>query len=275
VDNYATMLASPAWAKHQNATAAFLSQVGRIMNDTITIGWPVIETFDLWECDTAHGYLAQNYPDITPQMYAAMRAEAMWYWNQSMSWPKTIKRQMAGKIIGNLLSSIDAVIAYNASSGAPLPVRFLHYSAHDTTVMPLLVALEVFDGTPPAYAAHVIIEVRRSPAGEYFVRASYQNKSLVLPFCSQADCSYATEFRPHLLSFAVFNNDQFAQICQPMVPPPTPSAPVSDQPLIITIAALAALSAALAVALCMSRRTLASLMSSSDVEASYRQVDRT
>lgn len=268
------MVNGTAWAAKQQASAAFLSTVEPIANQSLAIGWPVIQVFDLWECDKAHNYLTLNYPSVTPAMYQGMHDLAQWYWNRSTTWSFTIRRQMAGKMIGQLLAAIDAVVAYNASSGAPPPLRFLHFSAHDTTVMPLLVALEVFDGEPPRYAANVVLELRRpSAGGDYFVRVAYNDVPLVLPFCNGAtDCPYASAFRAHLLPFAVFSDDEYAAICTPTSPPPTPQPPTNDAPLVIAVAALTTLSAVLGVSLYMSRRKLASALAG-DVEASSAAVE--
>jgi hypothetical protein len=110
------------------------------------------------------------------QIYNDTLQLAKWYWNlASVAYNRTAKRLFAGRMVGELLKSMDAIIAYQNASNNPQPtppptpdtlppLKFLHFSAHDTTVMPMLVALEVFDGTPPPYAAHVgmCVEVRGS-----------------------------------------------------------------------------------------------------------------
>ena len=77
------MMNGTEWIAKQQASAAFLSTVEPIANQSPAIGWPVIQVFDLWECDKAHNYLALNYPSVTPAMYQGMHDLAQWYWNRS------------------------------------------------------------------------------------------------------------------------------------------------------------------------------------------------
>lgn len=96
------------------------------------------------------------------QLYDQTRELAIWYWNLANQYGPTEKRLFAGRMVGEMLTLMNNITQYqptpapgnNPDGDTPLP-RFLQYSAHDTTVMPLLVAFESFDGTPPPYAAHV------------------------------------------------------------------------------------------------------------------------
>jgi hypothetical protein len=64
------------------------------------------------------------------------------FWATQNLYSRTSKRILAGEMINAIVNNFDAII--NKTTKA-LP--FLHFSAHDTTVMPLLIALEVFDGS--------------------------------------------------------------------------------------------------------------------------------
>jgi hypothetical protein len=65
-----------------------------------------------------------------------------WFWATQNQYSRTAKRILAGEMIHAILTNFDAVLNHTAKA-----LTFLHFSAHDTTVMPLLIALEVFDGT--------------------------------------------------------------------------------------------------------------------------------
>jgi hypothetical protein len=94
---------------------------------------------------------------------------------------------------------------------------------HSQTVMPMLLALEVFDGSPPPYAAHIVLELRNGTTpSDHYVQALYQDKPLILPFCNgQTKCPYQSVFREHMKKFAT-TADEFAALCVPVNPPPPP-----------------------------------------------------
>ena len=75
-------------------------------------------------------------------------------------------------------------------------VSFSLQSAHDTSVMPLLVALGAGDGKWAPYASAVVLETWRKPStGDAFVRAAYDGAPLVLDGCrGEALCALA-DFR--------------------------------------------------------------------------------
>eukprot|EP00455_Lapot_gusevi_P024286 TRINITY_DN2521_c0_g1_i11.p1 TRINITY_DN2521_c0_g1~~TRINITY_DN2521_c0_g1_i11.p1 ORF type:complete len:142 (-),score=41.40 TRINITY_DN2521_c0_g1_i11:96-521(-) len=82
----------------------------------------------------------------------------------------------------------------------------------------MMLALGLFDGTPPPYAAHITIELRQiaeKPTSDedFIVRAMFQNQTLTLPFCGgQTDCSYKL-FKAHLSQFAIADDATYAQLC--------------------------------------------------------------
>lgn len=84
-----------------------------------------------------------------------------WWYNLSNAYSVEVKRAMAGRIVSNLLDAMDAVVQPASATPSPPtpdtlpPLKFLHYSAHDTTVAPLLALLDAYDGKWPPYAAHV------------------------------------------------------------------------------------------------------------------------
>ncbi len=102
---------------------------------------------DVFFCDEAHGTLYNNYPLLTPALRNTTLALTVQFLQIYNTFPYAVKRILAGRLVSEILNSMDAVIM-NASV-----LRLLHYSAHDSTVQPLLMALEVFDGTPVPYAS--------------------------------------------------------------------------------------------------------------------------
>jgi hypothetical protein len=77
-----------------------------------------------------------------------------------------VKRALAGRMVNNLLAGMDAVIESQPTAppnpDALPPIKFMHYSAHDTTVAPLLALLDAYDGKWPPYASHVGMSISSS-----------------------------------------------------------------------------------------------------------------
>lgn len=68
-------------------------------------------------------------------------------------------------------------------------LRFALFLAHDTTVLPLLCAWDVWDGAWPSYAALLAIELYEAEGGRrHYVRLVYAGQELVLPGCTEALC---------------------------------------------------------------------------------------
>ncbi|MEQ2204168.1 hypothetical protein XENOCAPTIV_008983 [Xenoophorus captivus] len=63
------------------------------------------------------------------------------------------------------------------------------YSAHDTTLIPCLMALEIFDMKWPPYAADVTLELHQNrKTGDTFVKVSYMGQDQLIPGCSGVYC---------------------------------------------------------------------------------------
>ncbi len=58
------------------------------------------------------------------------------------------------------LSELAQLLAAAAAPNPP-PLKLAHFSAHDTTVMPALAALGLWDGNLMPYAAHLVLELAR------------------------------------------------------------------------------------------------------------------
>lgn len=68
-------------------------------------------------------------------------------------------------------------------------LKFVIYSGHDTTIMPYLAALGVWDGEWANYASIVTHELWQAENGDHYVRLAYNGKELILPGCDEAFCS--------------------------------------------------------------------------------------
>lgn len=96
-----------------------------------------------------------------------------------------MRRLKAGPLIGQITKHLE-----KKSRGKLTPDRKLWiYSAHDTTVAAVLMALNLYNSAPPPYTAAIIFELRKNSANEHFVSLYYRNTTdqppyeLVLPGC--------------------------------------------------------------------------------------------
>ncbi|KAG7473650.1 hypothetical protein MATL_G00098110 [Megalops atlanticus] len=92
---------------------------------------------------------------------------------------------------GILLNQIVKNISEAADSKSNWPLKMLMYSAHDTTLVALQSALNVFNGIQPPYASCHIFELFQEDNGSFSVAMHYRNDStkepypLRLPGCAQ------------------------------------------------------------------------------------------
>jgi len=85
--------------------------------------------------------------------------------------------------------------------------------AHDTTVIPLVAALQNKLPEYPPYASAFLFELYQSAeTKDYFVRAIYNNKVLILPDCWKAVCPYSV-FKNMILSHYIIKD--VAYECDP------------------------------------------------------------
>jgi hypothetical protein len=93
------------------------------------------------------------------QLYQQAVAFGDWYWGLVDAWSFDVKRAMAGRMVYSVLQAMDDMIqnpnaAPNPASPPP-PIKFLHYSGHDTTVAPFLALIGAYDKKWPVFASHV------------------------------------------------------------------------------------------------------------------------
>ncbi|XP_066497069.1 lysophosphatidic acid phosphatase type 6 [Hoplias malabaricus] len=77
------------------------------------------------------------------------------------------------------------------------------YSVHDTTLMPCLMALGVFDMKWPPYAADITLELHQHCHNkQHYVKVSYLGQDQKLPGCSDVYCSLG-EFKQVLAAYSL------------------------------------------------------------------------
>ncbi|XP_042335824.1 lysosomal acid phosphatase [Sceloporus undulatus] len=92
---------------------------------------------------------------------------------------------------GVLLAQIRKNLTLAMNASAPSHLKMLMYSAHDTTLVALQMALDVYNGKQAPYASCHIFELYQEDDGNYSVEMFFRNESgkkpypLLLPGCEQ------------------------------------------------------------------------------------------
>ncbi|XP_030805578.1 lysophosphatidic acid phosphatase type 6 isoform X1 [Camarhynchus parvulus] len=123
-------------------------------------------------------------------------------------------REMLQMSIGLLFNTLEKNIkaAINPSNPAEKARKLFLYASHDSTLIPLLLALGTFDNKWPPYAADVTLELyqhRRSK--EWFVRMTYQGEEQVVKGCKGGLCSLE-EFLEVLSRYSV-TPEKYNSLC--------------------------------------------------------------
>lgn len=94
-------------------------------------------------------------------------------------------------------------------------VKLRMFSGHDTTIMPLLRALQIEEKFWTPYGANIILELYEDKSKrkdkDHFVRVLYQNKEQIIPGCKGAYC-HLDDFRQALSKFFIYD-DEHAEKC--------------------------------------------------------------
>lgn len=86
-----------------------------------------------------------------------------------------------GSFIGDMWQkALDAMNNEN-------PFKWVMWSGHDSSLVPVLRAMGIFDGYWPPYASHLVWELWRKN-GDYYVYLHYNGATLTTPTCSAAMC---------------------------------------------------------------------------------------
>ncbi|KAL2081398.1 hypothetical protein ACEWY4_023251 [Coilia grayii] len=115
-----------------------------------------------------------------------------------------------GPLLHTVLSNMEEKV--KGTSSEPNRKLFL-YSVHDTTLMPCLMALGIFDMKWPPYAADITLELlEHRTTKEAFIKVSYLGKEQHIPGCSAVTCPLS-EFQQAMSAYTL-PLDRYKQCCE-------------------------------------------------------------
>jgi len=142
--------------------------------------------FDCWISHVCHGF---PLPDnITPEILGQITKEGEWQYGNMYNYPtrEAYSKVCLGKFFQEYLSVFQKVRMDPNNT-----LAFALYSAHDTTIMPFLSALNAWDKLWPSYAATIIAEYYEV-SNPYIpsVRMIYNGIPIIIPGCGNEFCPY-------------------------------------------------------------------------------------
>ena len=117
-----------------------------------------------------------------------------YYYHLSYSYPNDQLNAQAG--IGYLLQELveDFMLPVTTNQS---PYKLLFFSGHDTTILPIITALGLWEGHIWAhYASQMQFEVYQSKQNNgFYVRVNYNGEELLIPGCSSVLCDWNTFYQ--------------------------------------------------------------------------------
>ncbi|XP_076143756.1 lysosomal acid phosphatase isoform X2 [Alosa pseudoharengus] len=151
---------------------------------TVESVWSVHDTL---YCESKHNMTIP--PWVTPEVMETLRRLKNFGFQMMFGvYKQKEKCRLQG---GLLLNQIIVNMSAHAVQDSKEPLKMTVYSAHDTTIVALQAALDVFNGQQPPYASCHIFELYQEDNGSFTVAMFYRNDSskspypLALPSCEQ------------------------------------------------------------------------------------------
>lgn len=159
----------------------------------LAIGYPNLTATDMENLlDCARAHLCHGkplHPGLTTALLERMAAAVTFSYQFSFTYPTVT--QAARLTIGTLFADI----ADEIETGAAVGRRFSLFSGHDTSVLPMLMALNVTNPLWPPYAATLFFEVSHHQSQPSAVSVKYLEHLIAVPGCAAATVCTWSEFR--------------------------------------------------------------------------------
>ncbi|NXF01344.1 PPA6 phosphatase, partial [Smithornis capensis] len=125
---------------------------------------------------------------------------------------RDVIQMSTGLLFSTLQKNIKAAV--NPSTPSEKARKLILYAAHDSTLIPVLVALGTFDHKWPPYTADVTLELyQHRQSKEWFVRVSYRGQEQVVKGCRTGLCPLE-EFLEVLSQYSLSPEEYNNMCCQ-------------------------------------------------------------
>ncbi|KAF3704494.1 Testicular acid phosphatase -like protein [Channa argus] len=140
------------------------------------VGKKIWRVYDTLTCQRIHNLTLPRW--ATQDVLDTLRRIASFEVTYSiLSYKKKEKARLSG---GVLMNAILKNFSRAVEQGSPL--KFIMYSAHDSTLITLQAALDLYNGLLPPYAACQVFEFYQEYDGSYSLELYYRNDSLRDPY---------------------------------------------------------------------------------------------
>jgi len=151
-------------------------KIGSLLN----VSWEDIDVSAQADCFMSA--ICNNYglnPILTKDIIQGTVDFSTFYFQEGFSYPERLQAAKTGlgSFVNEFYQRMEDTINHKDNK------KFVLYSAHDTTVMPFLIALDMWDDKWPPYAAIITSELHDN--GTVTVRFTYNGNVIYLPGCGE------------------------------------------------------------------------------------------
>ncbi|XP_053323779.1 prostatic acid phosphatase [Spea bombifrons] len=149
-------------------------------------------TYDALHCESIHNYSLPSWATEETMIKLRELSEFLITLPFGIYKQREKSRLQGGFLLNTIITNITDIISKPSRKR-----KLIVYSAHDTTIVALQIALSVFNKKMPPYAACHIFELYQEVNGNYSIEMYYRNDSavdpypLILPGC-RASCPLQT-----------------------------------------------------------------------------------
>mmetsp|Transcript_29171 Transcript_29171/g.75064 ORF Transcript_29171/g.75064 Transcript_29171/m.75064 type:complete len:428 (-) Transcript_29171:1908-3191(-) len=170
---------SPEYVQYkQNYTLPLQEKIQKIVGPSVKVDFqpPFFNFFDCLNVHTCHNFPVPIGEDLVKEVTDVATYEI----SAIYSLPnRTFAAQAGiGFLIKDFYDQAKAAVAGNS------PLKFAIVSGHDTSIMPFLVAFDMFDGMWTPYSSVLSMEYYRTETGKVIVRFVYNGKVIQSGLCS-------------------------------------------------------------------------------------------
>lgn len=172
----------------------------------------IVAVYDNLFCLKSNGYKLPDWVDsqtMETLTYLVGVNQGLEFSDYEMKYTKTLSKMRAGVILSHMITNMEKKMSGETN------YFVIGYSAHDSSVGPLLTSLGAFNWKRPPYASCVMIDLYKNDDGSYFVEFWYRNDSKHDPYpLSFYECGHKCNYEEFMkVSAEVVTDDSTPSLC--------------------------------------------------------------